>query len=326
MPFLLARLAALCVLLATAGAALAADTPAVPDCDAARALPAGANAETRRIVCEIPDKYRRDVAMAETIGLDIRRHDAAAWRTTDLLVANHAFDHLRGEGRGWLTLEDATGIDVRFFDERDGVVGAIAQARFDAASLTAQQPRVLAPPEPMTAREAPLMRAKLAALATDPPLCTKHSPNTVVTEFEEDGVPEILVFVMSAWMDKHEAPLGGYHMFRYSADGQTLLSRFSQTRSCVVSDLDPALPGGAKTSSLMVSHLASATPTMFHVFMSLQFGQPLYVVTTQNGLLWRVEDGSIHLEQGGRPVAGAADADDPAPNPDHAESRPTADD
>jgi hypothetical protein len=122
-------------------------------------------------------------------------------------------------------------------------------------------------------------------------LCTKHPPNTVVAEFEEDGVPEILVFVMSAWADSDLAPLGGYHMYRVSHDGGEVLDHFSQTRSCPVASSKEL----QESDSLMVSHIDSATPTMFHVFMSLQYRKPIYVATTQNDLLWKVDRNRIEL-------------------------------
>ncbi len=277
---------------------------AAHDCEAARALPADANEEARRIACDIPAKYQYDVSMAELIGQRMRLHDMAAWLTTDALVERKAFEGLQGEGRGWLTWEEANGdVDVRYFTERDGRIEAIASARLDVGPFKVADAKKLDPAQPMTVAEQRLMRAKLLALGAEGVnLCTRAPPNTVVFQFEEDGRNEILVFVMSAWTGD-AAPLGGYHMFRVSEDGETIKSHFSQTAACPMADAK----GFASTSSLMVSHLKSAAPTMFHVFMSLQYRKPLYVATTQNGLLWRVEQGRIHLveQEPGADKAGA---------------------
>lgn len=263
------------------------------ECDETRQLPPEADEESRRIACEIPEKYRSDVATAEFVGRLIRLHDSAAWLTTDALQAAHAFDDIQGSGRGWLTLaRDDGDIDVRYFSEQEGRIVAMASATLDAEAFKARDARRLAPPEPMTEREQRLMRARNLALTT-PGLgvCTKHAPNTVIVESDDDGRQEILVFVMSAWVIADEAPLGGYHMFRVSADGNTVLSHYSQTNAC------PMASGASseQAQALTVTHLTSAAPTMFHVFMSLQYRKPLYVSTTQNGLLWRVERGRIFM-------------------------------
>ena len=289
-------------LLATPGLAAQgpAESPAVPrtDCEQAHAMPAEADEDSRRIACEIPTKYQQDVSMAEFIGRTIRMHDVAAWLTTDALVEKGVFKRVEGEGRGWLTTAKDNRIEVRYFREHRGRVEAFATAALDVASMKALDARTLSPAEPATERELRLMKARNTALKTpDLSVCTNHAPNTVVFEFDEDGREEILVFIMSAWKSNREAPLGGFHMFRYSADGETLQSQYSQTRSCPLADLDEKLPGNAEAASLAVTHLTSATPTMFHVFMNLQYRQPLYVITTQNALHWRVEQGRIHLVQ-----------------------------
>lgn len=287
------RLAALLVATTALAPAIAQTDDSKPeryDCEASRALPQDADQTARRIACEIPEKYRFDVAMSEFIGRQIRLHDLAAWLTTDALVAAKAFENVQGQGRGWLTQAEEQGVQVRYFAERDGTVTAIASARLDLESFKAVDARKLSPPEPITEREQRLMRAKSLALAADGlTLCTDRPPNTVVIESDENGNREILVFAMSAWVDD-AIPLGGYHMFRISEDGGTINSHFSQTRACPMANgpLEQA-------SALAVTHMNSAAPTMFHVFMSLQYRKPIYVSTTQNGLQWRVQDGQISL-------------------------------
>ena len=201
---------------------------------------------------------------------------------------------------------------MRYFTQDAGRLLAFAAGDLDIDAVKATHARRLSPMEPATERELRLITARDSALATpDLSVCTNHTPNVVVIESEEEGVDEILVFVMSAWKDNSEAPLGGFHMFRYSHDGQTQLSQYSQTRSCPVVDLDIPSPAGA--DGLGVTHLTSATPTMFHVFLNLQYGQPLFVVTTQNGLHWRVEDGRIHVVHQGTPDKSAPDQGTPPP-------------
>lgn len=283
------------------------EAPPITNCADAQRLPVEASDEDRRIACEIPEKYRLDVAMAQYVGSQLRLHDMAAWLTTDALVAKGAFKRMRGEGRGWLTLSDGDDIRVRYYSEVDGQVVAIAAARMDTNAVKATDAQRLSPAEPLDEREARLMKAKHHALESEHALCTRHAPNTVVLEADENGRKEIQVFVMSAWVDNRQAPLGGFHMFRYSADGQTQLDHFSQSRSCPMADLDAKPANGGELAALTVTHFNSATPTMFHVFLSLQYRKPLVVMTTQNKLVWKIEDGRVRLLEGSKPLDGEAD-------------------
>lgn len=287
-------------------------------CKAADALPADANDESRRIVCEIPAKYQRDVFMAQTIGAGIRRHDMAAWLTTDALQEIEAFKNVEGTGRGWLTIEDEDGIDVRYFTQDRSGTHAVAAARLGFEPFKVDGARKLSPPAAMSERERRLMQAKMLALSSENlGVCTNAAPNTVVLENEENGIREILVFVMSAWTED-VVPLGGYHMFRVSEDGSSINSRYSQTDDCPI----VAAKQLAKQGSLRLKHRNSATPTMFHVFMSLQYRKPILVSTTQNGLSWRVDQGRISLIDEGfsaskTPLAENVTQD--APNPERSD-------
>ncbi|MEG3788688.1 hypothetical protein V1318_00995 [Lysobacter sp. CCNWLW3] len=288
-PFATAALAALLVWPLAAGAREKAAKSAY-DCAELADLPADAGENDRRLTCTIPDKYRRDVAIAEYIGNAIRRHDLAAWLTTDELVKIKALPDAPGQPSGWLTLERDDDIDVRYFSKVDGQLVAFASATLGFAPHGVRDATRLQPPQPAQPREQRLMAALHLARQQDQVYCSQRPPNTVAFEYEEDGQDQILVFVMTPWLDE-SVPLGGYAMYRIDAQGERLIDRYEQTRGCVNTTLDQA----RKPDSLFVSHLTSAAPTMFHVFMSLQYRTPIVVFTTQNEQLWKVERGRIRL-------------------------------
>lgn len=323
----------LCAALA-AGAAFparaAAPAPYVPDtdCEAARKLPAEVDAGARRIACEIPADYREDVSRAEALGAILRRHDLAAWLTSDALNQAGALSSLPGEPAGWLSEEHADGehangehadekhagrVDVRYFVRSDGRTLAFAQSSLPLRTpLAARDSRRLDPPQPASERELRLLAAIKLARAQSMTYCAKAPPNTVAIEWSEPGQPaQILVFLMSPWTDD-SLPLGGHALFRVSRDGTRVLDRFEQTRSCV--NLDPREL--EKVEALTISHLTSDAPTGFHAFMSLQYRKPIYVTTVRNHLLWKVEDGRIRLLP-----AGATEAGDPADKAKDSEKR-----
>jgi hypothetical protein len=54
---------------------------------------------------------------------------------------------------------------------------------------------------------------------------------------------------------------------------------------------------GKEVAGLMLTHLLDPAPTEIHVFLSLAHRVPLWVMTTQNQYLWRVEHGRIRIER-----------------------------
>jgi len=265
---------------APAKSAAAAYTPQT-DCEPARKLPAEVDDATRRIVCEIPAQYREEVSLAEVFGELLRRHDLAAWLTSDALAEAGAMRDLPGEPSGWLTRETGGRIEVRYFvRDKDG-----ARA-FASAALPLR-----APLKAVDERERRLLAAIKLARAQKMTYCAKTAPNTVAIEYAENDEPaQILVFLMSPWSDE-SAPLGGHARFRVSREGDRVLDRYEQTNACVTMPAKQ-LP---QVAALTVTHLTSATPTYFHAFMSLQYRKPVFVYTTRNRMLWKVEGGRIRV-------------------------------
>lgn len=267
-----------------------APAPAGGDCDLARELPADADPRSRRIACEIPLKYQGDVLIAENIGSLIRRHDMAAWLTSDELLKIGALKDFPGSPKGWLTDDRGDRIDVSYFSQDQDRLVSFARSSLQLQPFGVRDTRRLDPPRPASQREQRLMAAQTLARSQKPLYCSDAPPNMVVFDVEEDHKPQIFVFIMPPWQDD-DVPMGGYTMFRMDQTGERLLDHYEQTRRCVNYS-------GArlrKAEAFYVSHVTSAAPTMFHVFMSLQYRKPLIVFTPQNQLLWKVELGRIRV-------------------------------
>ncbi len=258
-------------------------------------LPANASKNSIRIACEIPEKQQYDVAMAEIYGTALRRHDIAAWLTTDELVKIKAFENVPGRGVGWVTAENDDSIRVWYLhqaDDRYGIAGE-ATLRYEPWGVVDARGMAEIPEKERVPTPAMLRMLRARALATRQDLinCNPDRPfNTVVLPVSEDGRDFMLTFLMSAWDDK-TVPLGGFHMLRIGDDGTDVITTYSQTSGC--GNLTPEQLEAKK--ALAVAHDSSAAPTSFHVFLSLQYRKPLYVKTTQNGLIWKVSGATVSL-------------------------------
>lgn len=299
---------------------------AAPECREAAELPAGSSVESRRITCEIPGPLRFAVQAAEFGGLLLRQLDLAAWRASDALSDAKALDPVPGgRGLGWLTFVGTSTVDVTFFNELEGKPFAIAEARYEMASDSISHASRLATPRPATDREERSLKARQLALSQNPLHCTP-TMNTAIIEADIENQREIRVYLLSAWTNE-VAPMGGHHRYSVSPEGNRVLKHFSQTRTCINLGNDDL----KRSVALPVSDIQSDTPTDIHVFLSLQYGRPLYVFTQRNDRVWKVDGSRISLlEQGdtlhetilkwksGLPPLEPEDAS--APEPDEPES------
>lgn len=240
----------------------------------------------------VPEHQRKAIAVAETIGRLVYLHDKAAWLSTDALLAASAFQSPPGKMKGWVTGQVEEGrIGIAYLADVNGEIVAFARADTWPGTERVADARGLQPTEPLTPAEHRLYTAIQLAQSADGVLnCSSHPLNVVAFE-DPQRKDTTLVFLMSPWSNEG-APLGGFEMLRIDADGNTILERFAQTRGCLVmtnADL-------AQASALTLTHVTSPAPTAFHVFLSLQYGKPVYVSTSEG--MWVVQNGFIAYKGG----------------------------
>ncbi|MGH8109428.1 MAG: hypothetical protein ACREO1_12040 [Arenimonas sp.] len=256
------------------------------DCQKAKALPKPASDESRRIACNIPNDLQNEVMIAESVGEKLRKHYLSGWLTSGLLTRRGILKPDPENISEWLTFENETTITTRYYTTKDGVTYRLAEADLDLKSEKAVNPKAYSPQVPATAEEIVLLNARKAAFALKMTRCTLPF-DAVTLPFEDAGTKtrEIHVYLISPWTTKY-APLGGHHFIRVSGDGKKVLSQSSQTLACVNTDADEMKKD--EMSGLMISHLSSNAPTPIHVFLSGLYGQPIFVITTTNGISWTV--------------------------------------
>ncbi len=265
-----------------------------PDCPGLAALPAGVSSkEDLRITCEIPGPLRLPVQEAEMRGLRLRRHDLAAWLSTDALKEKHAFDDPGGKLGGWLTKEIEGGIEVRYYIEGEDGPRAFASAVLVDGTDSIRDVRLLKPAEPADEREQRLLKARATAFKAPRLDCTS-AVNTVI--LEEPGLDQIRVYLFSGW-DDQAAPMGGHSRFLVSSDGSAILDSFQQTQSCLNFASKPDPKG-----MILVSDRHAGPPSELQVFLQRQYDVPVIVHMYGDDSVWKVEDGLLHLLPPGDPL------------------------
>ena len=231
---------------------------------------------------------------AERKGADLYRADRAAWLTTDLMREHGLIRRngklarrIDGKPRGWITAptESPDVWRVAYLSEVDGEVVSFADGTVDFSGKPLASLRENVPARALDDQEARQLRFRGDAMGREWLACA--SPYNVAGLPEPDG--GWTIYLLTPQEKEGVFPLGGFHRFRYDAEGN-LLDQYAHTRSCLSQDMGRA-PAGA-VAAAMVSHLTSELPNEFHVFMSLSYGMPVFVIAPDERL-WEIAEGKI---------------------------------
>ncbi len=237
----------------------------------------------------------------ERRGYDLYRHDQAAWLATDEALAQGLRDT---PAEGWITLEQYGGtILVRFAGPCDAGVCSFLDVSTGTGTPIVTRPQPVAlPPE-----QAGAWRARHLAASSGFRACSSHY-NSVVLPTEYEGAAAWEVFLLAATVVPEEVVLAGHHRFVVSFDGRSLLQHEPLSNSCLVSR--PAEDEGP-LASLMVSHVLHPEPIATHVFTSLNYQLPLYVLIDHR--IYRIDGAKIRfleeLPEESDPAPSSTDAD-----------------
>lgn len=229
---------------------------------------------------------------AERLGLELYRADRVAWLTTDQLTAHGIVRDGRfvtpGEPQGWVTApsEDPAIWSIAYLAEVDGALVSVADGTVDFNAEPLASLRRNQTPRPLDAAEIAQHAVRDDAVGREWMSCSRAPYNTATVP---DGHGGWNVYLMPPQVRDGLYPMGGFHRFSYDAQGR-FVSAYAHTRSCIDQDMNDA-PGNA-IRALMITHITTPVPNEIHVFMSLSYAMAIYVAT-QDGTVWKVEDGRI---------------------------------
>lgn len=224
-----------------------------------------------------------DLRTLEQLGGTIYRQDRAAWLASDALMAK-VKDPAKEKILGWVVEGHGDADTVRFL--RD--TGQGPEAGFDVEVTAKGAGPVTTPTDrALTDEERAAFAARMTAAKVAPKPCAGTFNSVVAKDPTGDGW---LVWLLSPAPAKNAIPVGGHYRFSISADGKTIRQVDALSASCLALASGQAPPGG-KVAGVIASHVVSPTPVETHVFLSLAYRQPLYVLTGDR--FWRVQDGRI---------------------------------
>lgn len=242
----------------------------------------------------IPQDLAAAVAESERLGELIYRHDQAAWLATDAAFTLRQFKKDK-RVRGWIVEEGEQGLAVSFVGARgDAPPEALYRALISTNGMISGPIDALDPSQPLTPTELAMFNARKVAWATPLDLCAK-TYNTVVFPDVHGEEKTWAVYLLPGSTDAAVVPAGGNYRIDVAFDGSKVVSTRPFTKACM--NLRKETQGKEEAAGLMLTHLLDPAPTEIHVFLSLSNRVPLWVLTTQNQYLWRVERGKARVER-----------------------------
>lgn len=226
-------------------------------------------------------------------GIELLERDDAAWVATDQMLADFDNNPQSANISGWVTskLEDGTYRVTFVASDEDKLTAAhISIVKGREILSTEVYPAAAYRPD-LSDNEISMFRARKIAFKAieDEQRCTRQL-NTAVIE-TPDGFD---VYVLAPESENNTVSIGRHYRVPVSRDGKAgPFEKFSN--SCLM--LDTKTSDGNSLVGLSVTHLLDDIPAETHVFKSLRHQTPIYVMTTQNRLLWSVEGANIQLIQ-----------------------------
>ncbi len=219
------------------------------------------------------EEWSQDKVVA--MGREIFVQDTAAWRATDALLRAIRAEE-QATIRGWVVLGEGSTRTVRFLKaDGDSVAPGwdIVVADGVAAAPT--------PPTDTVMEGETLARfnaRQTAAVNIGALRCGVYN-SVVARDPDGDGW---IAWLLASTTEQGVMPVGGHYRFHISADGQTVVRRDQLSNGCLNMAANPPPGPRGQPAAVVVSQIVSQGPVETHVFLSMQFRKPIYVLIGQD--------------------------------------------
>lgn len=245
-----------------------------------------------RIMNTIPEDLQISVAKAELFGAEIYMQDIAAWVVTDFLSDNGVL--ARDERlRGWVTEhtdQDITSgrMIVTFVGDVDGELKGLYQVETQSGKVFEKTYLADQDGFDLTPSQLYMFKSRQTALKSDFRACSDRY-NTAVIKFNDEVNNYNIVYLLAGSVKYGEVMAGGNYQLIINESGEEILENNPLSKSCIV------LQKAEGVAALTLSHIVEPTPNAVHVFLSLLHQVPIYILTTENKITWKVDGNKISI-------------------------------
>ncbi len=225
------------------------------------------------------------IAQIETLGRALFEIERRTEIAVDLM--NENYDAEQEAIGAWVTEGEPATLLVRFVRLTDTGAEPVLDARFDdllLPSFSTPSSRTL------TAFQQSQVTARRTVQAHLQAPCSPHYESVALAD---PSGPGLLLYALALEEQPTTVLLGGHHRFSLSADGQTLRQADALSTACTATTLAKLQATNASQGVAIRANL-SDTPLEIHVYLSLHYHVPLYVVT-RDLKMWEVKDGHMRV-------------------------------
>lgn len=225
------------------------------------------------------------VADTEALGRALYEQDRRATIAAEMIDENY---DPKAEGIvSWVVDGDAEHSVVRFIKRGKTGMEAVLDAEFDDLLLPVFK-------RPADGHLSPFQLAQVNAREVAQPYlrtpCSRSFDSAALRDPTGDG---LLIYALAIPEHPGEIIIGGHHRFSMSADGKTLRQADTLSTSCAKTDLNKLRAADGKSGVAIRANL-SDIPLETHVYLSLLYKIPLYVVT-RDLKMWKIEAGKMRI-------------------------------
>lgn len=221
------------------------------------------------------------VRLAEARGIALFHNDQLAWHATDYVMARNLLHREKGGSFMAIARPDGSGV-VYFVQKRKAL-----RVDLDENARPIKSGWEKKVPDSVSTR---LVALKTASKESSR-VCGDTINNVVLAT--EDG-KGWLVYLLGATTQPDVAIIGRHLRIQTDSSGKHVESNDSSTMQCLAINnrsADAVAASGSKWMGSIVSHLVSQVPWETHVFQSLTWSMPIFVIT--HHAVWHVQGGRI---------------------------------
>ena len=233
-----------------------------------------------------PLEARETFSPTETEALGRALYDRQRMTEIALDFVGEYYDPEADGITAWVIEDSGSDVVMSFLAFPDGQPQVVVNARFSDSLI----PELMPGPAALGARQ----RAQLQARVTVRPLvdtpCAERYDSLSLRHPHSD---DLLVYAMPIAADADEVLLGGHYRYRLDPEGSQVRENDALATACTRASVE-SLRGTTLESGVAVRNLLDDTPHEIHVFLSLRYKIPLYVIT-RDLRLWEVRDGRMRV-------------------------------
>jgi hypothetical protein len=235
--------------------------------------------------CAAADLRPFTTAQIEALGRALFEIERRTEIAVDLM--NENYDPEEEKIGAWVTEGDPPNLLVRFVRLTDNGAEPVLDATFDNLLL----PSFSTPSSPsLTTFQQSQIAARQTVQAHLQTPCSRHYESVALAD---PTGPGLLLYALALEEEPSAVLLGGHHRFSLSVDGQTLRQADALSTACTATTLAKLQATDASQGVAIRANL-SDTPLEIHVYLSLHYRVPLFVVT-RDLKMWEVKDGHMRV-------------------------------